>query len=135
MTTIIYGGVESIVGSAKAEGADLWIDQGDLPGATGWHLEPQGLCMGETCVPVPEGAGWVSGERFNLSALSRHLGQPAAAAPEAGIWVFAPAPETEPATRPGEMAPNFSLPDVDGALHALSDYRGHKVLLLSWASW
>ena len=26
-------------------------------------------------------------------------------------------------------------PDLDGKLHSLSDYRGLKVLLLSWASW
>jgi len=32
-------------------------------------------------------------------------------------------------------APDFTLPDLDGKLHSLSDYRGKKVLLMSWASW
>jgi peroxiredoxin len=32
-------------------------------------------------------------------------------------------------------APDFTLPDIDGKQHSLSDYRGKKVLLLSWASW
>jgi hypothetical protein len=32
-------------------------------------------------------------------------------------------------------APDFTLPDLDGTLHSLSQYRGKKVLLLSWASW
>jgi hypothetical protein len=27
------------------------------------------------------------------------------------------------------------LPDLDGNLHRLSDYRGKKVLLSAWASW
>ena len=32
-------------------------------------------------------------------------------------------------------APDFTLPDLDGRLHSLSDYRGKKVFLVSWASW
>ena len=35
----------------------------------------------------------------------------------------------------GSMAPDFTLPDLDGKLHSLSDYRGKKVVLMSWASW
>jgi hypothetical protein len=27
------------------------------------------------------------------------------------------------------------LPDLDGKMHRLSDYRGQKVFLLAWASW
>ncbi|HSY78461.1 MAG TPA: redoxin domain-containing protein [Verrucomicrobiae bacterium] len=33
------------------------------------------------------------------------------------------------------QAPDFELPDLDGKLHRLSDYRGKKVFLLAWASW
>jgi peroxiredoxin len=33
------------------------------------------------------------------------------------------------------MAPDFTLPDLDGRMHSLSDYRGKKVFLLAWASW
>jgi len=32
-------------------------------------------------------------------------------------------------------APPFSLPDMDGASHALSDYRGRVVMLNFWATW
>ena len=32
-------------------------------------------------------------------------------------------------------APDFSLPDLDGKMHSLSEHRGKKVLLVSWASW
>ena len=35
----------------------------------------------------------------------------------------------------GEMAPDFCLPDLDGKLHRLSDYRGKKVFLFHFASW
>ena len=35
----------------------------------------------------------------------------------------------------GEQAPAFTLPDLDGKPHSLSDYRGKKVLLVAYASW
>ena len=42
-------------------------------------------------------------------------------------------------TRSYEMlsleAPDFALPDLDGTIHRLSDYRGKRVLLVTWASW
>jgi hypothetical protein len=33
------------------------------------------------------------------------------------------------------QAPDFTLPDLDGKLHSLSDYRGKKVFLFSWGSY
>ena len=32
-------------------------------------------------------------------------------------------------------APDFTLPDLDGRLHTLSNHRGKKVLLVAYASW
>jgi thiol-disulfide isomerase/thioredoxin len=36
---------------------------------------------------------------------------------------------------PPLSAPDFSLPDMDGELHALQDYRGKVVLINFWATW
>lgn len=36
---------------------------------------------------------------------------------------------------PPKAAPGFTLPDVDGATHALSDMRGKVVMLVFWATW
>ena len=33
------------------------------------------------------------------------------------------------------QAPDFALPDRQGNIVHLSDFRGKKVLLLAWASW
>ena len=33
------------------------------------------------------------------------------------------------------QAPDFTLPDLDGRMHTLSEHRGRKVLLVTWASW
>ena len=35
----------------------------------------------------------------------------------------------------GRPAPNFSLPDLDGQMVGLADYRGKVVLLNIWATW
>jgi hypothetical protein len=33
------------------------------------------------------------------------------------------------------QAPNFSLPDLEGKQHTLSDYKGKRVFLTTWSSW
>jgi hypothetical protein len=33
------------------------------------------------------------------------------------------------------QAPDFALPDLSGRIHALSEHRGKKVLLIAYASW
>lgn len=35
----------------------------------------------------------------------------------------------------GQPAPAFTLPSLDGEVHALTDYRGRPVLINFWASW
>ena len=35
----------------------------------------------------------------------------------------------------GQLAPAITLPDLDGNLHRLSDYRGRRVVVNFWASW
>jgi len=38
-------------------------------------------------------------------------------------------------SRSGYTAPDFRLPDLDGATHQLADYRGKVVFLNVWATW
>ena len=35
---------------------------------------------------------------------------------------------------PGDLAPDFTLPDLDGTPHALSDYRGRVVIVNFWSA-
>ncbi|MBI5805054.1 redoxin domain-containing protein [candidate division TA06 bacterium] len=45
------------------------------------------------------------------------------------------ADSTSAASVVGRPAPEFSLPDLDGAMHKLSDHRGQVVVLDFWATW
>lgn len=45
------------------------------------------------------------------------------------------APALEHAPGSGPAAPALALPDLQGRMHRLSDYRGKVVLLNFWASW
>lgn len=101
----------------------------------GWHLRPQGLCRGDVCVPLgaddaPDAAG-----RVDLVGIASLVGRPAVLDAEARVVaVGLEAGERARALRSLEL-PGFSLPDLDGALHHSSDWRGRKTLLLAFSSW
>lgn len=131
MTVISYGDVEAEVDADWYDG-DVWVPVDAVPAAIGWEVKPEGVCFGDTCVPVAPGAHWLSGGRFNLSAFARHLGIAEAADPERELVAFVVPTE---GVGPGTVeAPDFTLPDLDGTLHSLSDYRGQKVVLYTWGS-
>jgi hypothetical protein len=105
--------------------------------ATGWERKPEGLCRGETCVPEPSRSAWyqASSDEFDLASFGAHLGQPVARDEEcSAAAVGVPAARRREALRSLE-APDFSLPDLDGRIHRLSDFRGKKVFLFSWGSY
>jgi hypothetical protein len=137
-TTIIYDDHAFAAASASVRGDDLWLSEADLLAATGWERKPQGLCRGEQCVPLPPDRTEefvASDGRFNLAAFARYLDAPVVHDDAAAVWLVGEAAETRRAALRSLDAPDFRLPDLDGRSHALSDYRGKKVLLLTWASW
>jgi hypothetical protein len=54
---------------------------------------------------------------------------------ENAIWYFGPRQAEQNAYTASLMAPDFKLPDINGRPHSLKDFRGKKVLLVTWASW
>jgi hypothetical protein len=122
----------------EARGEDLWLDPGELTRTLGWKLEPAGLCRGALCLPIPPGrhAEFVRADgAVNLGALARRRGQAVVHDEDGRAWVFGASGEVRTAALRSGEAPDFTLPDLDGRPHALSQYRGRKVLLNSWASW
>ncbi len=109
-------------------GETLTVD----PALLGWERKPEGLCRDEVCIPVPAG---VATGPMDAAQLARLLGRPLVVDVAERVAAFgASAAERADALRSG-MAPDFALPDVDGVVHRLSDYRGRKVVLYAYASW
>lgn len=52
----------------------------------------------------------------------------------AGMAAVATALAQAPAggLQPGDVAPAFSLPGTDGAIHTLADFKGKKAVVLAW---
>src|SRR5882672_8030528 len=115
---------------------DLWVTLADLKLATGFVIKPQGVCRDELCFPIPKArrSSFLSKQGaitwFNLSEFARLLRQPVAHEKE--VWYLGPRPDVQNAFISSLIAPDFKLPDMNGRLHSLSDFRGKKVLLLTW---
>lgn len=135
--TIVAENGEHEIDGARVDGDDLWLPAPALPDAVGWTLKPEGLCRAEVCVPVPRGRedAFRRDELVNITAFWRLTERPWARSAPGDLWVFgANARERADALLSLE-APDFELPDLDGKPHRLSDYRGQKIYLVTWASW
>ncbi len=132
-TTIIVDDVPATVRVSDDPAGGLWLSAGDAQRISGWEVTPEGACQGARCVPLPERV--VRGGTVDLAGLARHLGQPVVTDARHGVWVIGEAADDLSDRMLSLEAPDFTLPDPDGRLHSLSDYRGRKVFLVTWASW
>jgi len=101
----------------------------------GWELHPEGLCREGLCVPIPAGVTVETSGGVDLAAFARVLDRPLALdLDERAAYLGVSAGERQRALR-SLVAPDFTLPDLAGRPHRLSDHRGKKVLLVAYASW
>ena len=138
--TIVTQGSLATSEHAEADGDDLWLPVDELEAATGWELQPEGLCRDEVCIPIHgnttellaerEGAAWL-----NFAGFARYLGQPYARDDARSAWYFGEGSDVQAARLQFLAAPGFELEDLDGRTHRLADHLGKKVLLALWASW
>jgi hypothetical protein len=77
----------------------------------------------------------VEGDRVNVAALARAMQQPVVHDATRGVWSIGESWNARRMALQSLVAPDFELPDVEGRPHRLSDYRGRKIFLVSWASW
>lgn len=111
----------------------LWMSPADAEKVTGWTLKPEGMCRADLCVPLPASALGVN--EVDVAAFWTKLGGPVIATDRRDAWALgAPADDRNHALE-GLVAPDFTLPDVDGVPRSLSQLKGTKVFLATWASW
>lgn len=137
MTTILSEQSVITVASARADAENLWLPAIEAERATGWTLKPEGFCKGDVCVPVPplRAREFVDAGDINVAALWQHMGLTIAHDASGETWALGSSATARSAQLQTLDAPDFSLPDLAGALHSLEAQRGKKVLLVSWASW
>ena len=127
----------SKVDVSRAEGDGLWIERTDVENATGWTLKPEGFCKDDVCVPVPAGreAEFTRDDRVDVAAFWSLMSKPVASTDTGDVWFLGEGAESRNDALLSLEAPDFTLPDLDGKVHSLTDFRGKRVLLATWASW
>lgn len=91
---------------------------------TGWEIKPEGACKGEVCVPLPDG--------FSATDAADRLGMAVVRHEAAGISALGPESLNGRALVTA-VAPDVTLPDLDGNEFQLSSLRGKKVVVVAWA--
>ncbi len=124
---------------AVLQGEDLLVPAKDVLAITGFELKPQGLCAGDVCITISPDSPWVSNQfgakYFNVTRFANEMNQMFAADTQENLWSFTPVPRPETSPLLSGQAPDFALADRDGKTVRLSDFRGKKVFILTWASW
>jgi hypothetical protein len=137
MVTVVTDEGEAALAGAEPARGQLWLSAADAASATGWTLKPEGLCRDDRCVPLPPGREreLARDGRIDAAALWRRLGRPVVHSDRGDVWVLGRSAEDRAADLRSLEAPDVTLPDPSGRPHSLSDHRGKKVLLVTWASW
>ena len=144
-TTIVYDDTATDLTAAREDAGQLWITTADLKRATRFEVKPQGVCRDELCFPLPKakhdafihkdaGNGNSSQTWFNMTAFAELVHQPVAHDAALETWYFGLRSDQRQQLT-SLQAPDFALPDLHGNLNRLSDFRGKKILLVTWASW
>lgn len=120
---------------ATVTGNSFRVPPAALAAGLGWELKAEGLCRDAVCVPVRDRPALVGPDGVDLAELARLLDRPLAVDGACGLAVIGTSAGVRDARLASLEAPDFTLPDLGGALHSLSDHRGKKRLLIAWASW
>lgn len=119
----------------RVEGDRILLSPEALKASTGWEVKSMGLCREDRCVGLPGEGSPVTDDGIDLEAMARLVRHPLVVDRDEGVAALAAPAEQRAGALQSLEAPDFTLPDLDGKPHSLSDYRGKKVLLAAYASW
>ena len=140
-TTVLFNDTVVEIKNTLPAPNDLWVSPEDLTRISGLELKPEGACVGDICIPVKQdkdgdlfitrnGSKWL-----NATGLAKIVRQSVVVDRDANVWSFGEVPNAHSTSLAEGMAPDFSLQDRKGNTIRLSDYRGKKVMIMTWASW
>jgi hypothetical protein len=129
--TVLFGENAVALDTTHVVDDNLWIKQKDLPRINKFEVKPQGACRADVCIPLSKTLK--NGDWFNLTGFAHRIGETVVA--EKSIYSFGEIPVLRGSFYNSRMAPDFAVPDRQGKLVHLSDFRGKKALIVTWASW
>lgn len=138
--TAIFAGESIRIDETLADPVDLWVSPDDLTRINGFEIKREGACLDAICIPLAEGDSKLrivrNGQTWvNVTQLARLVNQPFVYDTDARVWSFGSIPNSQTSLYGSAIAPDFALQDRSGKTVRLSDFRGKKVLLMTWASW
>ena len=139
--TVLYQGETIAVEKTLDDPNYLWVAPSDLTRINDFVLKPEGACLDEICIPIrqdsdtdlvvtKDGQKWI-----NVTGLAKKMNQAYTVDSANDVWSFGEIPVTKTAYLSSSVAPDFELKDRSGKTVRLSDDRGKKVLIITWASW
>jgi hypothetical protein len=131
--TLLDGAAATAVDADISDGRVL-LSAAEVQRATGWEHKPEGMCRDGVCVPLRD-PDVVAGDRLDLERLAAALQRPFAVDHEERVAALGTPAQERGESLASLLAPEFTLPDLDGRMHSLSGLRGRKVLLIAYASW
>jgi hypothetical protein len=132
--TIIDDGRQCQI-DATVQGGRTLIAPQSLAAELGWQIKPEGLCKGGVCYSTPSADKILVDGLIDLECFAEALGRPIALSHEHRAAALGTAAATRADSMESLEAPDFSLPDLDGRMHSLSEHLGKKVFLVAHASW
>ena len=130
--TVLYSDRTVALDRVQPDPNDLWVRKSDLKKINDFEVKPQGACREDLCIPISKDLQ--RGEWFNLSGFARKTGE-SVIKDDSGVYSFGEIPLVRGAFYSTRVAPDFAVPDRKGRVVHLSDFRGKKVLVITWASW
>jgi hypothetical protein len=137
--TVLYNDTAFEVANTLADPDDLWVGADDLERINGFVLKSHQLCLDALCVPAApnsdvriqrSGKTWIS-----VTELARQLRQAVAFDGDRSVWSLGEIPSMRATFFDKAVAPDFTLLNRQGQPVSLKDFRGKKVLIVTWASW
>jgi hypothetical protein len=121
--------------AARVDGERVRLDPAALKDALSWAVHDGLLCTDAVCVPLADEGTLVNEAGVDLAEFARALDRALAVDVAERAAFLGGSARERGQTLASQQAPDFTLPDLDGRPHSLSQHRGKKILLVAWASW
>ena len=128
---VLFGENTVALDKARVIDGNLWVPSKELPRINQFEVKPQGACRADVCIPLSKTLK--NGDWFNLTGFAHKIGESVVA--EQNVYSFGEIPVLRGSFYNSRIAPDFAVPDRQGKIVHLSDFRGKKALVITWASW